>query len=79
MFAESVHSIFTMNEFKSFNEVDIMDKLKDMKIPLDSITGEINCLKELNSLGQKKIITDPCCGDKKSTKCKHKIITLAIN
>lgn len=64
-----------MNEFESFNEVDIMDKLKDKKFSLDPISGEINCLKELNSLGKKKIITDPCYSDKKSTKCKYKIIT----
>lgn len=67
-----------MDDFESYNEVDIMSKLSEMKIPLDPVTGEITSLKELNSLGKKKIITDPCYGDKKSTKCRRKIFILTF-
>ncbi|VVC25304.1 Hypothetical protein CINCED_3A012407 [Cinara cedri] len=45
----------------SFNEKDIMDKLKNMNLSIDPKTGEAKNIKELNSLGRRKTIV----GDEK--------------
>lgn len=55
----------------SYNENDIMEKLGRIDLSLDPATGEVKCLKELNSLGGKKPAKPDCPVDKKSSKSKR--------
>lgn len=63
LFLESTTETQPPVEITSFNEDDIMGKLKKINMIIDPASGEPKFLKDLNSMGKRKKIDD--CKDKK--------------
>lgn len=68
-----------MINLESFNEKDIMGKLNTLHIAIDSTTGEVKHLKDLNSLGRRKpVVGDAKCKIENESSKSNLLILIAI-
>ncbi|XP_050526569.1 uncharacterized protein LOC126897201 [Daktulosphaira vitifoliae] len=65
---ENEQDYVVTDDCNSYNEMDIMKKIENLKLPIDSETGEVKYLSALNSLGKKKTRNDDCTSDRKDLK-----------